>query len=132
MDYVAFCGEVSPIQPLKQELRVSVIEFSRLSRDEPHILIDVRDCTQYSVCSLQGSINIPWTGDAESWNDRVTTEVADNWIGEPCYVICKLGNDSQLAVVALSGLGVTRGKIKNVDGGFKAWREQVDSTWPDY
>lgn len=132
MDYVAFCGVVSPSRPLEQALRISVAEFSRLPHDEPRILIDVRDHTQYSICSLHGSINIPWTGDAKTWTDLVAPKLADDFLGKSCYVICKLGNDSQLAVKALIAVGVTHGSIRNIDGGFKAWRERVDPTWPNY
>jgi adenylyltransferase and sulfurtransferase len=53
------------------------------------------------------------------------------------YAICRFGNDSQLAVKVLKELGFEnereRGRrIVDVKGGFKAWREEVDATWPDY
>lgn len=131
MDYVKFCGVASPSQPLGKELCISVTDFSCLPHDEPRVVIDVRDHTQYNICSLQDSINMPWTGDAETWADLFDSKLAD-CIEKPCYVICRLGNDSQRAVLALYAFGVTRGSIKNVDGGFKAWREQVDPTWPNY
>ena len=47
-------------------------------------------------------------------------------------VICKLGNDSQVCVNMIKEAGVYNGNIFDVKGGFRAWKEQVDPTWPDY
>ncbi len=47
------------------------------------------------------------------------------------YVICRLGNDSQIAVEAMRNAGMT-GVIKDVVGGLKAWTRDVDKTFPVY
>jgi len=47
------------------------------------------------------------------------------------YVICRLGNDSQIAAESLrqvEGAGI----VKDVIGGLKAWSKQVDPHFPQY
>lgn len=45
------------------------------------------------------------------------------------YVICKHGNDSQLAVEALKKHGI---KAMDVIGGLDAWALEVDESFPRY
>lgn len=46
------------------------------------------------------------------------------------YVICRLGNDSQLAVNLLKDRGFN--KAKDVRGGLAAWSKLVDKEFPLY
>lgn len=138
LDYIAFCGVSPPINILPPQARVSAADFARLPRDGSNTLIDVRDETQYAMCALRGSVNIPWTGSAESWAEAAAACDAitgSGGAGKACYVVCRLGNDSQLAAKALmerADLAATLLGVKHIEGGFRAWREQVDSGWPDY
>ncbi|EEH06402.1 molybdenum cofactor biosynthetic protein [Histoplasma capsulatum G186AR] len=53
----------------------------------------------------------------------------------PIHVVCRLGNDSQVAVRKLKELGVDRGGerwVGDIRGGLKAWREEVEPEFPDY
>lgn len=90
------------------------------------------------MCALRGSVNIPWTGSAESWAEAAASCDAitgSGGAGKACYVVCRLGNDSQLAATALmerADLAATLLGVKHIEGGFRAWREQVDSGWPEY
>lgn len=47
------------------------------------------------------------------------------------YVLCRLGNDSQIAVEALRNAGM-KGVVKDLIGGLKAWAREVDSQFPVY
>jgi adenylyltransferase/sulfurtransferase len=47
------------------------------------------------------------------------------------YLICRLGNDSQIAAQALRGVDGDR-VIKDVIGGLRAWSNQVDPKFPVY
>jgi adenylyltransferase and sulfurtransferase len=78
-DYVRFCGSATSPQILSMQERISPAQLrSSLSLDsftssssssppfqspfseaDPYILIDVRDKTQYEICSLPKSVNIP-------------------------------------------------------------------------
>ena len=94
----------------------------------------MRDKTHFELCHLKGSVNVP--------NDKFSRLVKDGSYGgrkdilrhkHDISVICRLGNDSQIAVKALKDAGVCRdASIKDVKGGFMAWRQDVDPKWPDY
>ena len=47
------------------------------------------------------------------------------------YLICRLGNDSQIAAQALRKVDNDR-VIKDVIGGLRAWSTQVDPKFPVY
>ncbi|KAJ5091986.1 MoeZ/MoeB [Penicillium alfredii] len=116
-----------------------------------HTIIDVRDKAQFEICSLANSINIPISsilssmpppihqnGDTEapsqlpSW---IPPELASANSTTPIYVVCRLGNDSQVAVQKMKELGLHHGGqrfVGDIRGGFRAWREQVDPEWPEY
>jgi adenylyltransferase and sulfurtransferase len=65
-----------------------------------------------------------------------------NWVSElrnlpdkPIFVVCRLGNDSQLTVRKMKQLGLDFGGqrwIGDIRGGLRAWRESVDRDFPDY
>ncbi|RAK96636.1 HesA/MoeB/ThiF family protein [Aspergillus ibericus CBS 121593] len=154
-DYVFFCGTADPENLLSPEERITPLEYRTKHRGggqkEPTI-IDVREKVQFDICSLENSINIPMstilasafssvnTGDSSadglptlpSW---VPSDVASSTSTDPVYVVCRLGNDSQVAVKRLKELGLDReGQriVADIRGGFRAWKEQVDPEWPEY
>lgn len=47
------------------------------------------------------------------------------------YVVCRLGNDSQIAVEALRNAGA-KGVVKDLIGGLRAWAKEVDNQFPVY
>ena len=150
LDYAVFCGVTSPVNILSGEERISARDFesTRLS-EGPYVLIDVRDEPQYGLCRLENSLNIPFSriddlgpeaqpslndGD-QVVEDHLTSVLAQVPPDCPIFTICRFGNDSQLAVRKLKELGYGRDdarKIKDIRGGFKAWKEEVDTGWPEY
>ena len=137
LDYIAFCGVTSPVNVLAPECRISAAEYATLLNDGSHILIDVRDRTQYGICALEGSVNVPWNGSAEAWLRRAEEvgEEGDGCLlrddGRARYVVCRFGNDSQLAAKAMLERNGNM-RVRDVRGGFEAWRREVNSEWPDY
>ncbi|KAI7542625.1 Molybdopterin-synthase sulfurtransferase, partial [Hortaea werneckii] len=129
LDYVAFCGVLAPVDLLGDNHTVSATAFSHLPRDGSNTLIDVRDETQYAICALWGSINIPWPGSAAAFLENVDQRGLLPEDGRQLFTVCRFGNDSQLAAMALLNKAVN---VKNITGGFEAWRKEVDPTWPDY
>ncbi|EPS29268.1 hypothetical protein PDE_04217 [Penicillium oxalicum 114-2] len=151
-DYVFFCGSANPPALLGRDERISALKYKELvsraesssdkspSSKDRHMIIDVRDKTQFGICNLENSINIPITeilasdpSDATpSW---VPAQLVEAELDEPVYVVCRLGNDSQLAVRRMKELGLDRGGqrfIGDIQGGLRAWREHVDPEWPEY
>jgi adenylyltransferase/sulfurtransferase len=162
-DYIFFCGSASLPSLLAPEERLSPQEYRKLhpqsihgepeqSSSRPHTIIDVRDQAQFGICNLENSVNIPISnilasipaptppviqgGDSgsqlPSW---LPLGLANSDSNDPIYVVCRLGNDSQIAVKKLKDLGLDRGGqrfIGDIRGGFRAWREQIDPGWPEY
>ena len=133
LDYATFCGITHPVRLLDDKHRISAERYKRIQEDRftEHQLIDVRDKTQFDLCHIDNSINIPIS------DIMAATEADLDSLGilpsaEPIYCICRHGNDSQLAVQKLQSLGlagVVKGDIK---GGLAAWRKDVDPTFPEY
>lgn len=132
LDYVAFCGRTVPINLLPPESRVSAGDFANLPRDASSVFIDVRDVTQYGICALPGFVSVPWTGSADSWLAKACQERVLDEESVPKYLVCRYGNDSQLAAKAIMDRKGSAAVVKDVKGGLEAWRTEVDSTWPEY
>ncbi|THV73555.1 hypothetical protein D6D28_03190 [Aureobasidium pullulans] len=136
MDYIAFCGVTNPVDVLPSSSRISASDLlSTLSTTSPHdddapVILDVRDPTQFELCNLPSSINLPWQG--LSIRLREDPQVMEDLKDRDVLVVCKLGNDSQLAVQMLEAANPGIRSLKDVKGGFRAWRNEVDPEWPDY
>lgn len=133
MDYVAFCGVTNPVSVLSAEERVSASDLASVladPADHAPLVVDVRDPVQFELCNLPGSVNLPWQG----LQQRLKTEAdhLETWRGRDVVVVCKLGNDSQLAVQMLKEMNPAVSSLRDVEGGFRAWRSEVDHEWPDY
>ncbi|KAL5321018.1 hypothetical protein ACEPPN_011828 [Leptodophora sp. 'Broadleaf-Isolate-01'] len=139
LDYVLFCGVNMPINILAPDERIEANHYRDIKRKEKHLLVDVREKVQFDICSLEGSVNVPFS--SLQGNRGIAPEgkrpawVPDDLPDEaPIYVVCRLGNDSQVVTRKLkeSGLGTEGRFIGDIKGGLKAWREQVDASWPEY
>jgi adenylyltransferase/sulfurtransferase len=136
LDYVLFCGLASPVNILKPDERVQAQVYDELKRKK-HLLVDVREKVQFDICNLEGSINIPFS----RLQGKSLADGEVGWIpgdlpdDAPIYVICRLGNDSQVITRKLKEGGFDkngRRYIGDIKGGLKAWKEQVDASWPEY
>ncbi|CDO77184.1 hypothetical protein BN946_scf184705.g9 [Trametes cinnabarina] len=137
-DYVAFCGGERPDWVARglgvgdPERRVHATELKeaieQLSR--PVQVLDVRPRTEFEICHLPGSTNVPIK--ELLTNPSVVAEQLGSKDPEAdIYVVCRLGNDSQLAVHALRDAGRT-GVVKDLIGGLRAWAKEVDGNFPIY
>jgi adenylyltransferase/sulfurtransferase len=148
MDYVRFCGVAGP-SLLPPELRVSVKTLADVRKeDSGTVVLDVRDKTQFELCALEHSVNVPWDeiaaagghgGEVKAMIKRALQDSKTTALGKKgrmkAFVVCRLGNDSQDAVRTFRdwGMGVDDGwDMRDVIGGLKAWREEVDANFPDY
>jgi adenylyltransferase/sulfurtransferase len=136
LDYVLFCGLASLVNLLRPGERIEAKDYNE-EKSRKHLLVDVREKVQFEICHLPNSINIPFSTFQSSTSDPDSALL--RWIPEslpeqaPIYVVCRLGNDSQIVARKLQESKVGKERwIGDIKGGFKAWREQVDHSWPEY
>ncbi|MCJ1462743.1 Urmylation protein [Pseudocyphellaria aurata] len=147
MDYLSFCGIASHPNLLPVDERMSAKEFKEkiIDRGVVHTLVDVREKTQYDICHLEDSLNIPLS-DLFSYNrgnetvdgaltlERLINGDQERQAGPICF-ICRFGNDSQVAVKKLRaspGFESTGRIVRDIVGGLAAWRKDVDPGFPEY
>ncbi|KAI8804022.1 hypothetical protein BJ742DRAFT_826889, partial [Cladochytrium replicatum] len=133
VDYVQFCGsphndQGAETKVLEPSDRISCKELaSYRASGSDCILVDVRDSIQYKICRLPDSHHIPLkelpsrTAEIQELSDKRQC---------PVFVICRLGNDSQIAVNLLKDSGVSN--VKDVTGGLRSWSKTVDPEFPTY
>lgn len=139
LDYLAFCGTTAPVNILKPEERITATLYNSLLQEKPdraHVLLDVREREHFDIASIPGAINIPYS----SLQMKASSEqTKPEWLPEnlpadaPIYVVCRVGNDSQLVTQRLKGLGLDGAGarfIGDISGGMRAWKQEVDATLP--
>lgn len=141
LDYVTFCGETSPVNLLNKHQRISAKDYAKLQSGagKEHVLIDVREKVQFDICSLEGSVNVPFSEVQNGeWRNNEGLRSLDRGSGAenqaPIYVVCRLGNDSQVAAKKFMDVLSMDGEreVKDIEGGLRSWRRTVDGDWPDY
>lgn len=130
IDYVQFCGMAatdkdSGLNLLSDSERISVQNYNKIEQE--HILIDVRSANEFEICKLRNSINVPIkTLLAGKIDDELKSEMEQKEV----FVVCRRGNDSQLAVRHLSEkLNV---RAKDLIGGLHSWTRNIDENFPIY
>jgi adenylyltransferase/sulfurtransferase len=144
LDYALFCGLTSAVTILSPEERIEARDYAQIKKKEgEHLLLDVREKVQFDICHLEGSINVPFsTFQGVTHGEGIFDKSAlPNWWPEslpaeaPIYLICRLGNDSQVVTRRLKDAGFSLGGtrwIGDIKGGLKSWKDQVDKPWPEY
>ena len=142
ISYQTLCNPLSPAEPLPSSTRLSAPTY-KLIHDEAnksHILIDVREPSQFSICRLPHSHNIPLSvlpSDPNAAIDDFASPLSTFLRSSdgPVYFICRFGNDSQQAVRRVKDLpAFSRDgrKVMDIKGGLEAWRREVDPKLPEY
>jgi adenylyltransferase/sulfurtransferase len=157
--YESFCGFVASVRLLRDEERVSVTRLAEAlgaGRREGDVLLDVREAANFAVASLPGAVNVPAalfmrrrpppaSEAAPMEDDKKVVSTADTVTDNPAawwlppdmprradgrvFVVCRVGNDSQLVARRLVEDGWT-GEVVDVVGGMRAWRDEIDATLP--
>ena len=136
IDYEAFCGasavattvagEASPADTASVSAAagdITVHELSaRFERGETPFVLDVREPHEWEICHLRGAKHIP----LRELGKRVDEVPRDRVV----VVYCKLGGRSAQAAVLLRQAG--RQRVMSLQGGIRAWSENVDATMPTY
>lgn len=130
-DYVGFCGSGGEGRvQLAEEHRMTVPEVK--SEVVPPLVVDVRDRTQFGICSVPGSVNVPFSefqstaglvdGNGCSVLPEDMARLLRNMEKERAVVVvCRLGNDSQEAARQVMESGVFKGRVYDVRGGIREW-----------
>ncbi|KAF9649686.1 hypothetical protein BDM02DRAFT_3166226, partial [Thelephora ganbajun] len=130
-DYVAFCG--GPTRDwvktglVVSDTRICASDLKRVLDigASKATLIDVRSRVEFGICHLPGSINVPLT--------TLVADPASHLVGDgPYIVVCRLGNDSQIAVDALRSVSDAGLEIKDLIGGLQSWKKDIDTQFPIY
>jgi adenylyltransferase and sulfurtransferase len=137
MDYVQFCGVVEPVKILEPKDRVSVEDYQRVSSTSggSHVLLDVREAEHFSLSHIDGSLNIPISRFMRHRGEEIPEWLDEQTIPPEAsiYVVCRVGNDSQIAAKKLMEFGLgSDGKrfIGDIKGGLRAWKETVEPSMP--
>lgn len=97
-DYASFCGLNVPVGEEAGIRRTAV-----KSMDSAALVVDVRPSVEFGIAKLDGSLNVPiqslLKNPAGAW-DQIH-KAQRNTLSKDVLVVCKKGNDSQLAVRAL-------------------------------
>ncbi|TGZ85656.1 hypothetical protein EX30DRAFT_357373 [Ascodesmis nigricans] len=127
VDYVAFCGGVNGdgVRLLERVQRVTVEE----AKKNLGLVVDVRDETQFGICALQGSVNIPyetWYGEELPEKMKEVVEEVKRDKDSMLYILCRFGNDSQLAAKrVMEKAGIKQERVKDVIGGTNEWAKKA-------
>jgi adenylyltransferase/sulfurtransferase len=136
-DYVAFCGGNggATVNLLKPEERVSATQYADRRKKDEHLLLDVREAEHFSIASIDGAVNVPFSRIHIAANE----EDISSWLpptlppDAPIYVVCRVGNDSQVVARRMKEMGIDgAGKrvVVDIKGGMRAWKNEVDETLP--
>ncbi|TFK19696.1 molybdenum cofactor synthesis 3 [Coprinopsis marcescibilis] len=129
-DYVQFCGGSTPdwekqgLEQGKSGERITVNDLQNIMTSGRQVeILDVRPATEFGICSLPGSQHVPL---------KQILEKPEQYVSSPkeTIIVCRLGNDSQLAADALRRAR-PQGTITDLVGGLRAW-SHLDKTFPDY
>ncbi|XXG94016.1 hypothetical protein Hte_000267 [Hypoxylon texense] len=132
LDYVQFCGVTMPVNILKPEERISATDYNNMLAGGSHqgLLLDVREKEHFAIASIPGAINVPFS----TLQSRAPKQLSDTIAAEgPIYVVCRVGNDSQIITRQLKEMGLERNRerdIRDIKGGMLAWKHEVDRTLP--
>ncbi|KAG0426325.1 hypothetical protein HPB47_026564 [Ixodes persulcatus] len=139
-DYAAWCGsgptdKACSISVLPQEQRISCEELKeRLSDESPPVVVDVRPEVQFEMCHIPGSTNVPLEC-LEEGASAVVEKLRKSGSKE-VLVVCRRGNDSQLAVQKLQkllgDLNDVTCTVRDIRGGLESWAQTVDPSFPTY
>ncbi|KAL0138304.1 hypothetical protein V8B55DRAFT_1536904 [Mucor lusitanicus] len=131
IDYVQFCNGAANDKTVDETIlqadeRISVQQYNDIiQQNQEHLLIDVRPKIQFGICRLPNSINIPIDE-----LDKHLDQIQQQQQGKDVYVVCRLGNDSQIAVRMMQKAGID--KTKDIRGGLLSWSKSIDADFPIY
>ncbi|KAK3128493.1 hypothetical protein QOZ80_6BG0462540 [Eleusine coracana subsp. coracana] len=121
---------------LPETARITCRDYKKVvDNGEPHLLLDVRPAHHFQITSISQSVNIPLSMLEEKLTMletslKETREASGSDKQASLYVVCRRGNDSQIAVQLLREKGFI--SAKDIIGGLQSWALDVDPNFPAY
>jgi rhodanese-related sulfurtransferase len=105
-------GEIQPWDLTKQ-----------LGHDEPPLLLDVREPTEFALAQIPGSLNVPRgvLEQACEWDYEETVPELAGRKERPVVIVCRSGNRSILAADVMQQLGFT--DVVSLKTGVRGWND---------
>jgi len=149
IDYELFCGAVSGdachgISILSPSERINALEYaSFLGSGKHHFLVDVRMPVELEITKLPTTThNVPMDEFSKPEGSSSVLQVLcedvrkhadDDHLPLPLFVVCRRGNDSQLAVRKFQSIfSDVSVNVQDIIGGLTAWSKDVDENFPIY
>ncbi|XP_069117421.1 adenylyltransferase and sulfurtransferase MOCS3-like [Argopecten irradians] len=141
IDYEQFCGARADdkdkcLKVLDPTHRITVHEYNRmLETGSQHVLVDVRTEVEMQICQLPHKpINIPINNIGQEESVAKIRSLLPTSEEKPAViVVCRRGNDSQIAVEKLLKCFKDSDiDIKDIRGGLHAWAKHIDTNFPVY
>jgi adenylyltransferase/sulfurtransferase len=93
------------------------------ARNEPFLLIDVREAHEYAIARVEGSILHPMSA-AVDWAESIDRDT-------PLIMMCHHGmRSAHVAATLMQRFGFRN--VANMSGGIDAWSLLIDPTIPRY
>ena len=125
IDYEQFCGIAPAVAvteaPPADEATVEELK-TRLDRQDPFLLLDVREPREFEICRIPGSVLIPL--------NELPSRLSELEGRGEMIVHCRSGVRSGKAVRLLRESGF--GGARNLTGGILAWIDRIDPSLPKY
>jgi adenylyltransferase/sulfurtransferase len=131
-EYSASCGMHDKSlgrRILADDERITCLDFAGVRGKEDYGLIDVRRTVEWDIARFDDAVHVPLDefGTVEGW-EKVEAVLKGN---TRVFVVCRRGNDSQVAVRYI------KEQVEGVDvcdliGGYTAWAREVDDSFPIY
>jgi len=136
IDYEQFCGsgatdKDAEVVLLSSDQRVTARQLAEVMEgSSPYLLVDVRPEVEVEMCAIQNSINLPLARLKEGREEDVAL-LQSKGKGQPIYMICRRGNDSQEGVREVKNF-LPEVDVRDIVGGLHAWAKIVDKNFPIY
>src|SRR5574340_1582572 len=95
----------------------------RLARDDPPLVLDVREPEEFAALRIAGSLNVPRgvLEQACEWDFDVTIEQLAAGRGDEIVVLCRSGTRSLLAADVMQVMGF--GRVVSLKTGLRGWND---------
>ncbi|CDO95063.1 unnamed protein product [Kluyveromyces dobzhanskii CBS 2104] len=136
IDYHSFCGSRN-YNVLKEDDRITVKKFEEeyrnSSNNKPYFLLDVRPSLHYSISHLPDTHNITVNElrDLQPELEELQTKIPHISKDSEVLVICRYGNDSQLATQLLKDKFKLK-DVRDIKGGFFKYIDEINPSLPKY